>query len=105
MHSRGKSAWTLPADTAPSKAGDQAQAQDTFYRDLVWSMRNGVLAIRRDGRVAVINDEAYRILGLKPRPSDIGRPHTDVLGPCHDVAQILSSAFKLNHLPNRVELR
>ena len=100
---RGKRASTVPADTAPGKAG--SQAQDTFYRDLVWSMRNGVLAIRRDGRVAVINGEAYRILGLKPEATDIGRPYTDVLGPCHDVAQILSTAFKLNYLPNRAELR
>ena len=100
---RGKRASTVPADTAPAKVG--SQAQDTFYHDLVWSMRNGVLAIRRDGRVAVINGEAYRILGLKPEATDIGRPYTDVLGPCHDVAQILSTAFKLNYLPNRAELR
>ena len=100
---RGKRASTVPADTAPGKAG--SQAQDTFYRDLVWSMRNGVVAVRRDGRVAVINGEAYRILGLKPEATDIGRPYTDVLGPCHDVAQILSTAFKLNYLPNRAELR
>ncbi|HET7618684.1 MAG TPA: hypothetical protein VFK20_09245, partial [Vicinamibacterales bacterium] len=26
---------------------------DDFYRDLVWSLRNGVLAITRDGRIAV----------------------------------------------------
>ena len=64
-----------------------------------------MLATRRDGRVAVINGEAYRILGLKPEATNIGRPYTDVLGPCHDVAQILSTAFKLNYLPNRAELR
>ena len=35
-----------------------------------------MLAITRDGRVAVMNDIAYRILGLTPRPRDIGRPFT-----------------------------
>ena len=34
---------------------------------MVWNLRNGVLAITRDGRVAVMNDIAYRVLGLKPR--------------------------------------
>ena len=77
---RGKRASTVPAtDTAPGKAG--SQAQDTFYRDLVWSMRNGVVAVRRDGRVAVINGEAYRILGLKPEATDIGRPVHRRVGP------------------------
>ena len=27
-------------------------AADSFYRDLVWTLRNGVLAITRDGRIA-----------------------------------------------------
>ena len=40
---------------------------DGFYKDMVWNLRNGVVAITRDGRVAVMNDIAYRVLGLKPR--------------------------------------
>ena len=47
-----------------------------FYRDLVWNLRNGVLAVTRDGRIAVMNDVAYRILGLTPRTTDIGLPYT-----------------------------
>ena len=100
---RGKGAWTAPKDDPAVKPA--IKTQDPFYRDLVWSLRNGVLAIKRDGRVAVINDEAYRILGLKARATDLGRPYADVLGPCQDVAQILRTAFELNHLPNRAELR
>lgn len=68
-------------------------------------MRNGVLAITRDGRVAVMNEVAYRILGLSPRRGDIGRPLADVLRDHPDVARIVASAFELAHLPNRAELR
>jgi signal transduction histidine kinase len=85
--------------------GWTAVAPPDFYRDLVWNLRNGVLAITRDGRVAVMNDVAYRILGLKPRPSDIGRPFTAILRHEPDVARVMAGAFELSHLPNRAELR
>jgi signal transduction histidine kinase len=68
-------------------------------------MRNGVLAVRRDGAVTVMNDEAYRIFGLKSNPGDIGRHYGDVLGMHPDIVRVLASAFELTHLPNRVELR
>ncbi|MBI2834468.1 MAG: PAS domain-containing protein [Acidobacteria bacterium] len=76
-----------------------------FFRDLVGSMRNGVLAITRDGHVALMNNAAYRILNLKPRPTDLGRPCADVLAGQREVARILSSAFELSNLPSRAELR
>jgi signal transduction histidine kinase len=76
-----------------------------FYRDLVWNLRNGVLAITRDGQIAVMNDNAYGILGLKARPSDMGRSFVEVLRELPDVCRILGSAFDLSHLPNRAELR
>ena len=68
-------------------------------------MRNGVLAIRTDGTIAVINDVAYQIFGLHADPGDVGRPYVDVLGADHEIAQILDAAFELSHLPNRAELR
>jgi PAS domain S-box-containing protein len=80
-------------------------ASERFYRDLVWNLRNGVLAVTREGQVAVINDVAYRIFGLTPQPHDIGRPYTEVLKDLPDVARIFASAFELSHLPNRAELR
>ena len=49
------------------KPGPPTAVPEGFYRDLVWNLRNGVLAVTRDGRVAVMNDVAYRILALKPR--------------------------------------
>ena len=68
-------------------------------------MRNGVLAIRRDGSLALMNDEAYRIFSLTPRPGDAGRPFTEVLRERPDIVRVLASAFELSHLPNRAELR
>jgi len=89
----------------PSSNGFRNGAPDDFYRDLVWSLRNGVLAVTVDGRIAVMNDVAYRILGLPPRRSDIGRPFTGVLQTQPEVARIIAGAFELSHLPNRAELR
>jgi signal transduction histidine kinase len=80
-------------------------AADGFFRDLVWSLRNGVIAVMRDGTVAVMNEVAYQILGLTRRPSDIGRPFTAVLKTQQDVCRIIAAAFELSHLPNRAELR
>lgn len=78
---------------------------DRFFRDMVASMRNGVLAVTREGALAVINDEAYRIFGLTPDPGDVGRPYADVLRAHTDIVRVIGSAFELSHLPNRVELR
>ena len=78
---------------------------DRFFRDMVASMRNGVLAVTRDGAVAVMNDEAYRIFGLTPDPADMGRPYSEVLRVHPDMVRVIASTFELSHLPNRVELR
>jgi signal transduction histidine kinase len=88
-----------------ARASEPAVATDVFYKDLVWNLRNGVVAVTKDGRVAVMNENAYRILGLKPKPSDIGRPFTYVLRDQPDVSRIVAGAFELSHLPNRAELR
>ena len=90
----------------PSKANAARTAvSEEFYRDLVWNLRNGVIAVTEDGRIAVMNEVAYRIFGLTPDPSDIGRPYSQVLKDVPDVARIVSGAFELSHLPNRAELR
>jgi signal transduction histidine kinase len=89
----------------PSSSSVETVVPDGFYRDLVWNLRNGVLAITRDGRIAVMNDNAYGILGLKARASDIGRPFVEVLKDLPDVCRILGGSFDLSHLPNRAELR
>jgi signal transduction histidine kinase len=78
---------------------------DDFYRDLVWNLRNGVLAVKRNGQIAVMNDVAYRILGIKPGPNDIGQSYSAILKDEPDIARVVAGAFELSHLPNRAELR
>ncbi|HIE92607.1 MAG TPA: PAS domain-containing protein [Acidobacteria bacterium] len=79
--------------------------QEAFYRNVVHSLRNGVIAIWRDGSIAVVNDAAYRILGVTASASHIGRPLYEVLGRDHDLTEVLSLAFTDTALPNRAELR
>ena len=68
-------------------------------------MRNGVIAFRRDGTLALINDEAYRIFGLTPAPGDVGKPFSEVLHERPEIVRVVASSFELSHLPNRAELR
>jgi len=78
---------------------------DAFFRQIVTGMRNGVIAITRDGRLAVINDEAYRVFGITRDPADIGQPAASVLRAHPEVIRTLTAAFELHHLPNRAEMR
>jgi signal transduction histidine kinase len=100
---RSASATPKAPRTGTSRRG--AAADDWFFRHIVSSMRNGVLAIHRDGTLALMNDEAYRIFALTRHPDDLGRPFSDVLRDRQAVARVLGSAFELSHLPNRAELR
>jgi PAS domain S-box-containing protein len=96
---------TPPAPIRQTAAGTALTPDDRFFRHIVDSMRNGVIAIRRDGNVALMNDEAYRILGLEQRDGDLGQPLTDLLRDRPDVIRVLAGSFELSHLPNRAELR
>jgi|SRR6185436_19667831 len=93
--------------TKQSKAGQRRSKapEDRFFRHIVSSMANGVLAVRRDGTLALMNQEAYRIFSLTSDPDDIGKPFAEVLGPRADIVRVLKAAFELKHLPNRLELR
>ena len=90
------------AAAAPRRAGN---IDDAFFRYIVSGMRNGVLAITRDGTLALINDEAYRIFAVTARHTDLGRPVAEVLRDHPEVVRVLNGVFDLNLLPNRVELR
>jgi signal transduction histidine kinase len=94
-----------PPAASHSRATKTGAVAEDFYRDLVWNLRNGVLAVTRDGNIAVMNEVAYRILGLQAGTADIGRPFAEVLRHVPDVTRILAGAFELSHLPNRAELR
>lgn len=78
---------------------------DRFFRHIVTGMRNAVLAITRDSRLALINDEAYRVFGIQPQADDLGQPVATVLKAHPDVVRVLAGVFELHHLPNRVEMR
>ena len=78
---------------------------DRFFRRLVAGMRNGVLAITRDGNVAEMNAEAARIFQIKRTQRTVGRHFSEVLAKHPDMVRVLHSAFELSHLPNRAELR
>ena len=80
------------------------RVDDRFYRHLVSNLRTGVLAITRDGLLAVMNHIAYRSLGLAPNANDLGRPFTDVLVDCPEVIGVLEAAFDSDDLPNRAEM-
>src|SRR4029078_8346950 len=82
-----------------------AATGDRFFRQLVSSMRNGVIAIHRDGRVALMNEEAYRIFSLPRGGSNVGRPFSEVFRERPDLIRVLSGAFEMTTLPNRAELR
>jgi PAS domain S-box-containing protein len=99
---------TRPRPTSaptPARRDRTRRESDRFFRRLVGGMRNGVLAITRDGNVAEINGEAARIFQIKRSQRSIGRHFSEVLAKHPDMVRVLHSAFELSHLPNRAELR
>jgi nitrogen-specific signal transduction histidine kinase len=90
---------------APARGGSVRGESDRFFRRMVTGMRNGVLAITRDGDVAEINAEAARIFQIKRSQRTVGRHFSEVLAKHPDMVRVLHSAFELSHLPNRAELR
>jgi signal transduction histidine kinase len=100
----GPSSTAAYRDRRPVKVARSA-SDDRFFSHIVSSMRNGVIAFRRDGTLALMNDEAYRIFGLTRAPRDVGRPFSDVLRERPEIIRVLSGTFELSHLPNRAELR
>ena len=89
----------------PRRAVKKSPNTDVFFRHMVGNMRNGVLAITRDGRVVLVNEEACRLFRLPPPQTLIGRPYADVLGEHPDIVRVLGGAFGMAALPNRAELR
>ena len=89
----------------PRRAPKNKPGSDVFFRHMVANMRNGVLAITRDGSVVLVNEEACRLFRLLPPLTLIGRPYADVLGEHPDILRVLGGAFGMAALPNRAELR
>ena len=89
----------------PKRATKSSRQADVFFRHLVGNMRNGVLAIARDGALVLVNDEACRLFALPPGPTLVGQPFADVLHNHPDIVRVLGGAFEMAMLPNRAELR
>ena len=89
----------------PTRASNASGLADVFFRHMVGNMRNGVLAVARDGDLVLINDEARRIFGLPAGDASIGRPYADALIQHPDIVRVLGGAFEMASLPNRAELR
>ena len=102
--SAGRSASSGPR-VSDDGSGSRPKIADAFFRHIVSGMRNGVLVVTRDSRLALINDEAYRIFAVTPDAGDVGRPIAEVLGKQPEIVRVLSIAFDLHLLPNRVELK
>jgi signal transduction histidine kinase len=103
-----KSRPRVPRRPMPAMGAARPEAKvstDAFFRHIVSGMRNGVLAITRDCRVALINDEAYRIFGVPETADAVGQQVSALLKDHPDVVRVLAGAFDLHHLPNRVEMR
>ncbi len=90
------------ATPAPRRADGP---DDAFFRHTFASMRNGALALTREGLLALINDEAYRIFEITPRRTDLGQPIGVVLRDHPNVVRLFNRVFDLRQLPNRAELR
>ena len=93
------------ADVSEPVTPADENLDDRFFRQLVFNLRTGVLAISRQGRVVAMNDMAYRVLGLGPQRDDVGRLFTEVLHDCPEVCRVLQEAFESDDLPNRAEMR
>lgn len=89
----------------PKRAAKTSKLTDVFFRHMVGNMRNGVLAISRDGAVVLVNDEARRLFRLPAMDTLVGRPYSDVLRDHPDMVRVLAGAFGMAALPNRAELR
>src|SRR6478752_2619441 len=89
----------------PSTEMDVHGPDDRFFRHLVSSMRNGVIAIHRSGTLALMNDEAYRIFSLTRGVDDVGRPSAELFRQRPELVRALSGVFEMTTLPNRAELR
>jgi PAS domain S-box-containing protein len=75
-----------------------------FFRCLVANMRSGVLAIDRDGRLVLLNEEARRLFRLADRDLT-GQRFEHVLAEHPDVLRVLSGVFDRPTLPSRAEIR
>jgi two-component system, NtrC family, sensor histidine kinase AtoS len=76
-----------------------------FYKYMVAGMRNGVLAITREGTLSLINDIACEVLGLRDGQRQLGRPIAEAFEHHPEILFVLADVFERDHLQNRAEMR
>jgi len=96
----------LPASSRDRAAARLAGGIDgAFYKHVVTGMRNGVLAITREGTLALINDIACEVYGLPDGQSQLGRPISEAFRDHPEILFVLADVFERDHLQNRAEIR
>lgn len=93
----------MASETIRDKCEARIPMASDFHRNVVESMRSGVITIDRDGRITTINEVACRILGLE-REKAVGCHCVDILRDYMDIAQLLLDAFHKEYLPCRAEM-
>ena len=76
-----------------------------FYKYMVAGMRNGVLAITREGTLSLINDIACEVLGLRDGQRQLDRPIAEAFEHHPEILFVLADVFERDHLQNRAEMR
>ena len=94
-----------PASRRQARARLAGGIDGAFCQHIVTTMRNGVLAVTRDGTLALINDVACEVLGLSDAQSQLGRPIADAFKDQPEIAFLLADVFERDHLQNRAEMR
>jgi signal transduction histidine kinase len=74
-----------------------------FLRGLIDGMRCGILAVDRQARLVLLNEQGAQILGVDPIP-ERGTPVDSALAEHPQLVQVLSDVFTMTSLPNRAEL-
>ena len=80
-------------------------ADASLATSLVQSLRSGLLAIDADGRIALLNDEGARILGLGDPQRQLGTSVDDALVANGRLAARLRQALGGQEIPTRAELQ
>ena len=86
-------------------AGLAGGIEGHFYKYMVAGMRNGVLAITREGTLLLINDIACEVLGLRDGQRQLGRPIAEAFEHHPEILFVLADVFERDHLQNRAEMR
>ena len=86
-------------------AGLAGGIEGDFYKYMVAGMRNGVLAITREGTLLLINDIACEVLGLREGQRQLGRPIAEAFEHHPEILFVLADVFERDHLQNRAEMR